>query len=134
MSLTFCSKCVCDGSIQELVLDENGICNFCQIAQRALKEIELEKPNLDKWVKKIKEDGKGKKYSCLIGVSGGVDSSTVLVKAVELGLKPLVFSMDNGFQNPLAASNVLQIVEKLKVPFYRYVLDLKKFADLQGAY
>src|SRR3990167_6581547 len=132
--LRFCSKCTMDGSCAELVLYDQDICNFCHSATKALKEIELEKPNLDKWIKKIKEHGKGKKYDILVGASGGVDSSTVLHYAVTLGLRPLVFSIDNGFQDPRADSNVLQIVEKLKIPFYRYVLDLKKFADLQGAY
>ena len=134
MNLTFCTKCCLDGSVSEIKYDENGVCNFCHQATKALKEIELEKPNLDKWIKKIKEDGKNNKFNCLIGASGGVDSSTVLHHAVRLGLRPLVFGMDNGYNSSEADSNVLKIVEKLKIPFYRYVLDLEKFRDLQSAY
>ena len=50
-----CSKCVMDKSAEEIIFDENGVCNFCVQAEKVLKEIELEKPNLSKWIKKIKE-------------------------------------------------------------------------------
>lgn len=132
--LFFCNFCVMDGSTSELVLDENGRCNFCHQAQKALKEIELEKPNLPKIIQKIKEDGQGRDYDILIGLSGGVDSSTALVKAVELGLRPMCFTMDNGYNDPKADSNILNLVEDLQVPLFRYVLDLDKFKELQSAY
>src|SRR3990167_11345263 len=126
MDLVFCNFCVMDGT-SEITLDVDGRCNFCTQAQKALKEIELEKPNLDKWIKKIKEDGKGNKYDVLCGLSGGVDSSTALVNAVRVhGLRVLCFTMDNGYNDPRADSNILQIVETLKVPLYRYVLDLDR--------
>ena len=83
-------------------------------------------------LEKIK--GQKKNFDCLVGLSGGVDSSMVLHEAVRLGLKPLCFTMDNGYNDPKADANVLQMVEKLKVPLYRYVLDLDKFRDLQSAY
>jgi N-acetyl sugar amidotransferase len=132
--LLFCSRCVMDGSSEELVLDSNGVCNFCHQAEKALKEIELEKPNLPRIIEQIKRDGKGNKYDCLIGLSGGVDSSTTLHQAIKLGLRPLCFSVDNGWNDPRADENILKIIEKLKVPFYRYTIDLDKFKDLQSAF
>lgn len=78
-----------DGSAQEIVLDEQGVCNFCHQAQKALKEIELDKPNLDKWIEKIKKDGKGKKYDVIAGISGGLDSCTAIYYAVKMGLRVL---------------------------------------------
>lgn len=123
-----------DRSAEEITFSAGGVCNFCTQAQKALREIQFEKPNLDKWIKKIKEDGKGKKYDAILGLSGGVDSSTTLHYAVQQGLRLLTFSMDNGYQDPRADTNVLLMVEKLKVPFHRYVLDLDKFRDLQSAY
>jgi len=130
-----CSKCTMDKSANEIVFDENGMCNFCRQAQKSLKEIEVEKPNLNKLIDKIKEDGKGKEYDVLIGLSGGVDSSTVLVKVVELGLRPLCFSVDNGYNRAGESDeNILKLVEKLKVPFYRYTIDLEKFRQLQAAF
>ena len=123
-----------DGSAKELVLDENGVCNFCHQAQKALKEVELEKPNLEKWIKKIKEDGRRNRYDCLIGLSGGVDSSTVLHHAVALGLRPLCFTMDNGYNDPRADENILRLVETLKVPLYRYVLNINRYEEARAAH
>lgn len=132
-SLRFCSNCCMDGSAQELVLDSDGVCNFCHIAQQELKMMEKEDINLEKNIQRIKRDGKQKKYDCLIGLSGGVDSSTTLHYAVIMGLRPLCFTMDNGYNDPKADENVLKLVETLKVPLYRYVLDLNRFRDLQAA-
>src|SRR3990167_11062806 len=134
MELKFCQNCAMDGSASELVLDENGVCNFCHQAQRELKLAEENKPNLPKIIEQIKKDGKGKKYDCLIGLSGGVDSSTTLVNAVKLGLRPLCFSVDNGWNDPLADENIMRLVEGLKVPFFKYNIDLPKFKMLQVAF
>ena len=134
MNLTFCTKCCMDGSAIEIKYDNEGVCSFCHQAQKALKEIELEKPNLDKWIKKIKEDGRRNKYDCLIGLSGGVDSSTVLHHAVKLGLQPLCFTMDNGYNDPRADENILRLVETLKVPLYRYVLNINRYEEVRAAY
>lgn len=133
MSLIFCKKCVMDGSA-ELVLDENGICNFCYQAQKSLKEIEMGKYRLPIIIKQIKKDGLNKQYDCLIGLSGGADSSTVLHHAIELGLKPLCFSVDNGWNDKKADENIMRLVEGLKVPFYRYTIDLDKFRELQATF
>ena len=132
--LKFCSRCVLNGSVQELILDSNGVCNFCFQALKALAEIEKEKPNFGKRIEQIKKDGQGKKYDVLCGISGGVDSSTALHHAVRLGLRPLCFSVDNGWNDPRADSNILNLVETLKVPFYRYTIDLRKFKELQAAF
>lgn len=133
-NLTFCSRCVMDGTDPDLILDNKEVCNHCHSAQKSLKEIEAEKPNLPKIIERIKRDGKGKTYDCLIGMSGGVDSSMVLHHAVELGLRPLCFTIDNGFNNPKADENIMRLVETLKVPFYRYTIDLKKFSEAQSAF
>ena len=134
MSLIFCRACVMDGSDPDIILDENGICNHCLNAQRALIECEKEKPKLNPLIKLIKRNSKNLEYDCLIGLSGGVDSSMVLHRAVELGLRPLCFTMDNGYNDSRADANILQMVEKLGVPLYRYILDLSKFRELQKAY
>ena len=123
-----------DGSAQEIVLDKERICNFCHQAQKALADIKKDEPNLLKIVERIKKDGKGKDYDCLIGLSGGVDSSMVLHEAVKLGLRPLCFSVDNGWNRGHESDeNIMKMVEKLKVPFYRYVIDKNKFNSLYSA-
>lgn len=129
-----CKKCVLDRSAKEIIFDENGVCNFCHEAQKALKEIEAEKYKFPKIIEKIKYDGRNNKYDCLIGLSGGVDSSTALHHCIQLGLRPLCFSVDNGWQSDIAQENTMRLVEGLKVPFYRYTIDLKKFRELQMAF
>lgn len=122
-----------DGSTKELVITD-GTCNFCTQAQKALQEMREDKPNLQKYIDQIKKDGQGKKYDVLIGLSGGVDSSTALHYAISLGLRPLGYTVDNGWNTPLSDENILKMVEALNVPFYRKTIDLVKFRDLQAAF
>lgn len=122
-----CTKCVMDISTKEIVFDDNGVCNFCHNAQKMLNEIK------DDTFPTIGQDG-GQKYDCLIGLSGGVDSSYALHLAVKRGLHPLCFSIDNGWNDPRADENIMRLVETLKVPFYRYTINLTSFRALQGAF
>lgn len=131
---TQCKKCVMDKSAPEITFDENGVCNFCRQAQKALKEIytfdDMEKYRL---ATKIRGKFQGK-YDVIIGLSGGIDSSFALLKIVELGLRPLVFSIDNGWNDPIADENIMNLVEGLEVPFYRLNIDLAKFKELQASF
>lgn len=121
-----------DCSAPEIVFDEEGVCNFCHQAQKELSGIRWKpEQGLDSIVKEIQGNGK---YDCLIGLSGGVDSSYLLHKAVQFGLRPMCFSVDNGWNDPKADENILNLVEKLKVPFYRYTIDLPRFKELQSAF
>lgn len=123
-----------DGTASEIVLYPNGMCNFCHIAQKELRGINWEKNNLyyQGGFGFLKSKGK---YDCLIGLSGGVDSSTVLHYAVtKLGLRPLCFTMDNGYNDPKADENILRLVESLKVPLYRYVLNINRYEEVRAAY
>lgn len=124
-----------DGTAPEIVLDENGVCNFCHQAESELRSLwatDTSYPPSEFVAQIIKNDKQ--KYDCIIGLSGGVDSSYMLHKAVELGLRPLCFSVDNGWNSKESDENILRIVEKLKVPFYRYTIDVPKFQELQGAF
>ena len=123
-----------DKSAKEISFDSDGVCNFCHEAQKELGGTAYTPIALPMLVNEIKMAGKGKKYDCLIGLSGGVDSSTVLHHAVRLGLRPLCFSVDNGWNDPRADENVMRLVETLKVPFYKYTIDLEKFRELQSAF
>lgn len=122
-----------DGSAGEITFDEKGVCNFCHQAQAELLATRSIL-DLNELLLAIKAAGVGKKYDCLIGLSGGIDSSYTLVKAVEFGLRPLCFTVDNGWNDPKADENIMRLVEGLKVPFYRYTIDLQKFKSLQGAF
>lgn len=133
MEYRMCTKCVMDTTAKEIVFDDSGRCNFCLQAEKSLGEIEKEKSKLGEVIGEIWDKTTGQ-YDCLIGLSGGVDSSFLLYKAVELGLKPLCFSIDNGWNDPKADENIMRLVETLKVPFYRYTIDIAKFAELQSAF
>ena len=131
---TQCHVCVMDKSAEEIVFNRDG-CNFCANARKSLREIEADKyklPELPELIEEIKRNGG--KYDVLIGMSGGVDSSFALYNAVKLGLKVLAFSVDNGWNDPRADENIMRLVEGMGVPFYRYVLDIPKFRDLQSAF
>jgi N-acetyl sugar amidotransferase len=123
---TQCSKCVMDKSAEEITFNKKGVCNFCEQAQKSLKEIKEGKLDISKI--------KGKKYDCLIGLSGGVDSSMVLHHAVKMGLKPICFSLDNGWNTEKADENVRKLVNKLGVKHIIYKIDLEKYRELQSAF
>lgn len=126
-----------DRSALEIEFDENGVCNFCKQAQKALEEIKPLQNELARWtlVRDIHRTRRGDTgYDCLIGLSGGADSSYMLTLAVKYGLKPLCFSVDNGWNDPAADENIMRLVEGLKVPFMKIAIDRTKFGELQGAF
>src|SRR3990167_2646702 len=129
-----CQFCCMDTSAVEITFNEKGTCNFCTDWFIREKQRKIEKQELPWIIYDIKKDGKGKKYDCLLGISGGVDSSLCLVYLLEQGLRPLCFSVDNGHQTPEAQENIMRLVEGLKVPFYRYNIDTEKFKELQQAF
>ena len=96
-----CSRCVMDSSIPGIRFDENGVCNYCSIQDEWKKRFpqnEKGQQKLEMIVDEIKAKGKNKKYDCVIGVSGGVDSSYTLYLAIKkLDLRPLVVHLDNGW-------------------------------------
>jgi N-acetyl sugar amidotransferase len=133
-----CSRCILDTTDPNIEFDEKGVCNHCRgyekIAQRRVfKGVEGEK-KFEELVKKIKEDGKGLKYDCIIGLSGGVDSTYVAYITKKAGLKPLAVHLDNGWDSELAVKNVENILKKLNIDLFTYVLDWDEFRDLQVAY
>jgi N-acetyl sugar amidotransferase len=121
----------------DITFDENGICNYYHDYKQAVEK--LPKPGqreeeLDRMIKKIKEDGKGKKYNCIIGLSGGVDSSYVAYLTRKYDLNPLAVHLDNGWNSELAVSNIENIVKKLHIDLYTLVVDWDEFKDIQLAY
>lgn len=129
-----CATCVMDTSSQEITFDEKGVCNYCRAYEIAEKTRKLERTSLPWIIYRMKMSGNGKPYDCLLGLSGGVDSSLCLVKLIENGLRPLCFSLDNGWNTPEADENVKKLVEHYKVPFYKYPVDYAIFKELQLAF
>jgi N-acetyl sugar amidotransferase len=86
---------------------------------------------LDELVSRIKRDGAGKPYDCVVGVSGGVDSSYLALQAVRLGLRPLAVHFDSGWNSELAVDNIHNLVTKLNLDLYTHVVDWREMKDLQ---
>lgn len=130
-----CTKCVMDTSDASITFDESGVCNHCHRYEDQMARIpkgELAESELNALVNKIKEAGKGKQYDCIIGLSGGVDSTYVayLAKKV-LGLRPLAVHLDNGWNSELSVKNIENIVKKLGIDLYTHVIDWDEFKDIQ---
>ena len=130
-----CSNCVMDTSDTSITFDEQGICNHChryadQMAK--LPQAEDAQVELQALIAKIKAAGEGKTYDCIIGLSGGVDSTYVayLAKKV-LGLRPLAVHLDNGWNSELSVMNIENIVKKLDIDLYTHVIDWDEFKDIQ---
>ena len=127
-SFVRCSRCCMDTTDPDIRFTE-GVCNYCQdltVKRRELKIQQLDRP----WVyNKLRSGG------CIIGLSGGVDSSLCLHYLIENGIYPkATFSVDNGWNTKEADENIMKLVEGLKVPFYRYVLRQPNFRNLQQAF
>lgn len=135
---TECKRCVMNTSAPDIHFDSQGICNFCTEYLRAVdKSHHVKIPNeslLKRLVQDIKTHGKGKRYDCIVGVSGGVDSSWVLVQAVELGLRPLAVHMDNGWNSNLSVSNISNLIDALEVDLFTFVIDWDEYRGLMEAF
>ena len=133
-----CTRCVMDTTDPNIIFDENGVCNHCKSHEQAIKRRILPKDRreaaLNKLVEEIKDSGKGKQYDCIIGVSGGVDSTYVAYLVKQLGLNPLAVHMDNGWNSELAVSNIEKVLNDMDIDLYTEVLDWEEFKELQIAF
>jgi N-acetyl sugar amidotransferase len=128
-----CSRCLYDDSIPDIVFDENEVCNFCHQYSALEKEYPTDQEGEEKLLKivnKIKKVGKNKRYDCVVGVSGGCDSSYMLSKVKELGLRPLAVNFDNGWGEPIADKNLEIMTEKLHIDFMKIKVDKSELDDM----
>ena len=132
-----CSRCVSDTTIPDIQFDERGICNFCHIHDSLDKQFPLDgkgKQKLDRIVKKIQRDGQAQNYDCIVGISGGTDSTFCLYMAKQLGLRPLAVHFDNGWNSEVAVSNIKNAVKKLDVDLKWVTVDFREFSDIQRSF
>lgn len=134
-----CSNCVMDTTDSLIQFDDRGYCDHCNnyydniIPNWHPDEIGAEK--LHEIVEQIKKEGKGKKFDCIIGISGGVDSSYLIYYAKEkLGLRPLAFAVDTGWNTKIAEENIRNIVNGLGLDLYTETVNWDEMKDLQLAY
>lgn len=134
-----CKLCVMDTSDTKIIFDEKGVCDHCNTYYNIIlpkwKNGGDRKPVLERIIAKIKKESKSKDYDCLLGVSGGIDSSYLLyVVAEEYGLRPLVFHVDTGWNSQIAANNIEKLIEGLNLDLFTEVIDWEEMKDLQVSY
>ncbi|MBA3673378.1 MAG: N-acetyl sugar amidotransferase [Chitinophagaceae bacterium] len=129
-----CTRCIYDTNVPEITFDENGVCSYCHMIDSLQSQYntgtEKGEQKLIKIIEEIKRDGKGKKYDVAVGVSGGTDSSFMLAKAIEWGLRPLAVHYDNTWNTSIATENIRKVTTKLKVDLYTHVVDNKESDDI----
>jgi N-acetyl sugar amidotransferase len=133
-----CTYCVMDTSDADIIFDESGRCNHCKDFEKVLAQPKYSKADtaekLEALIGQIKSKGANKKFDCLVGISGGVDSCYTAYLCRKWGLKPLLLHMDNGWNSDIAVKNVKKVVDKLGLEYASYVLDWREFREIQLAF
>lgn len=130
-----CTRCIMDTTDPDIVFDNDGVCSHChrydRVSMQRLIPTEQRTARLEALVSEIKAAGAGKDYDCVIGVSGGVDSTYVAYVVKNLGLRPLAIHLDNGWNSELAVANIQKTLDVLGIDLHTHVIDWEEFRDLQ---
>ncbi|HXH19037.1 MAG TPA: hypothetical protein VNJ07_08125 [Chitinophagales bacterium] len=130
-----CVRCIADSSVPGISFDEKGECSLCKMHDRWDKIFPNDERGeriLQKKLEKIRREGKGKKYDCIVGISGGRDSTFLLyLTAAKWKLRPLAVHFNDGFDNPVAGENMLNAVRKLGVELRTITSDYRECKDLK---
>ena len=134
-----CKHCVMNTTDTKLVLDENGVCDRCHDYEERIlpwwNHGKGHEEELKKLIADIKKSGEGKEYDCLLGLSGGLDSSYMLHLAVkEWGLRPFVFHIDCGWDLPVTVENLKKMEAKMDVEFHNHVMNWEEMRQMQIAF
>lgn len=133
-----CTRCVMDTTDPEIQFNEAGECNLCSNFLDKRVKHNYQGPQSDvefnRLIAEMKKNGVGKEYDCVVGLSGGVDSSYAAYIAKKNGLRVLAVHMDNGWNSEEAVLNIKNIAKKLGIDYESYVLDWEEFKDLQLAF
>ena len=132
-----CTRCVYDSTLPGISFDEAGVCNYCHTHDQMVRQYPVGAEGeqvLRGIADRIREAGQGKKYDCIVGVSGGCDSSYMLWKMVDLGLRPLAVHFDNTWNSPVATQNIYNVLEALDVDLSTLVVNNKEFDDLSRSF
>lgn len=134
-----CSNCILDDEgCTSITFNKDGVCNYCTDYENnynsELVKQKFSKENLLIIIESIKQYGKGKKYDCLLGVSGGVDSSYLAILCKEYGLRPLIIHLDNGWNSELSVINIQNLLTKLQFDYKTHIIDWEEFKHMQKAY
>lgn len=132
-----CTRCIYDIETPSIKFDDRGVCNYC----KASEDLNQQYPTglegqrkLEQIVDEIKKAGRGKPYDVVVGVSGGCDSSYMLIKAKEFGLRPLAVHFDNTWNTTIATTNIHTMLDKLKIDLFTHVVDNEEYDDILRAF
>lgn len=132
--ITVCSRCIYDERVNAISFDEQGVCNYCHQIDDLKWDYgtgsEKGRAQFESIVSEIKAAGKRKKYDCVIGVSGGTDSSYMVYLAKKWGLRPLAVHYDNTWNSAIATQNIRKVLTALDVDLYTHVVDNKEADDI----
>ncbi len=133
-----CSKCIYDEQTPAIHFDKNGVCNYCKMIDDLKNEygtgLATGEKKLSEIIENIKTAGKNKKYDCVVGVSGGTDSSYLLHWANENGLRPLAVHYDNTFNTNIATANIEKMINNLKIDLYTHVVNNLEIEDIYRSF
>lgn len=134
-----CTRCVMDSTVPGNTFAADGTCSSCTAflaskARRPLLDPSVRESGLRRLVDDIRACGRGRDYDCVVGVSGGVDSSWLLVQCVRLGLRPLPVHMDNGWNSELAQNNIANLVRGLGLDLYTHVVEWREYRGLMQSF
>jgi N-acetyl sugar amidotransferase len=137
VSLRRCTRCLYDELTPRITFDQRGVCSYC--ATHDVLDAEhptgaVGEQRLRAIADEIRQAGRGKKYDCVAGVSGGCDSSYTLYLAKQLGLRPLAVHFDNTWNSTTATENIRNVLKALDVDLYTYVVDNEEYDDLYRAF
>lgn len=129
-----CNCCIMDTSDKDIIFNEEGRCNHCIEAEKLIEKTKNKKKEFKKIISKIKEEEKDKKYDCIMGISGGVDSAYVAYLASKLKLRVLAVHVDAGWNTEIAERNIANMCKKLDIDLERITIDWDTMKELQRAY
>jgi N-acetyl sugar amidotransferase len=136
--LRICTRCIYDERTASISFDENGVCNYCRqidfLTAQYGTGTDSGKDKLNVIIEQIKRDGAGKSYDCVIGVSGGTDSSYMVYLAKQWGLRPLAVHYDNTWNTAISTQNIRKVLSALDVDLYTHVVDNKESDDIFRAF
>jgi N-acetyl sugar amidotransferase len=131
--MIICQKCIYDENVPLITFNKKGICNYCRQHEQLDNEYPIGRRGneiLSRIIEKVKLEGKGKKYDVIVGISGGCDSTYLLYKSIQWGLRPLAVHFDNTWNSTIAVKNINSVLKKLNVDLYTHVVNNREFTDI----
>lgn len=138
IDLQICTRCIYDERVPSIYFDEQGVCNYCHQVESLVEQYGTGRPKgeavFSDIIEDIKRTGKGKPYDCILGVSGGTDSSYLAYLAKEWGLRPLAVHYDNTWNSAIATMNIHKVLSGLDIDLYTHVVANKEADDIFRAF